>query len=672
MHTPDPDQLEQSDQTDSQAPVRLNILALPNQTKLYVVLMVVMIFTIIGATTLYRPLALWPLFIVFILLCFRWILILPIRLAYTFGLRASDQTHDDIRTSMAQAAEMIGLSPQPKLMVTDKSFEPRSYSSWRRSFVGLGSRQLKTLDKDAKRSPDYAQALILHELHHLKHGDTLREEFARALLAISTMIMGWTGLCLLAVYLVLVLVQRELFAVPPSEMIRTIAAGAPEIPFVEFFLQLVFPSNAEWMQLKAQSQNVNLFLVMQAVVTDTFPFFVIGLPLLVFAWRRLLRLRELHADSGVAQTQGNAIPMIAVMGRYQKTIQLNPNDTWYLRLWTRLRLLWRLLWRAALWPLRCLCTGRWARWREQFADLFSTHPSRKTRIICLEDPTKIYGAWWQNALFIACVLSGLELLGFGTSALRLFAIWPMHFLVIAALVTSALSSMLYIATEPRPWRIARKILFVVLLPHAVIIILTVIFLNILARVDPTRTNLFFNQLAAVIAGSLGNDPSTVFSAQDILAYITESTIINLSQVIVIFACLFSALRLTIRGMERIMTWYGYQKPILSAIYRWIALVAWTLALVILPPLTSLVLWRFEDFASLIYWGMIGLGLVGTGLGTWWFHRHNQDYAGQCPTPDCGQSASSSRYNACCPKCGKLLHGWLIAKPYPRIPVEDLI
>lgn len=622
--------------------LRLNILALPNQQKVIVVMLGLVVFGTLLGIGYNAPTSLfWALAVLLLGLSFRQVLASFEAEVRNLRLRAADRRFAPLEARIAALSTSLGLSPPPILAIADEP-TPRVVATWQRRYITVGEQRahelLALLDDPQKQL--IADAVLLHELHHLTHGDHLWIEYARSLLRNGLLLILWFALLLIGIVGLLALVQRSFFTYVTPATVSVIAEGlAPGTG--DSVVAAFFGSVEEFERVAAEARQIDFTQVLFNVIANTLPYLLICALLLVIYWQRLLHLREFCADAGAVRILGNAEPLTKAMMLGFGSSEKAPAASRGLFSWIR-------TWQASI-----------------KHRLYSVTPGQRAGM--LRAPERLNGPAWKYGLTIGLYLLGLNLIISSTATLMLLGDWPMHFPLIT---TTALIS-LYLLTplvlgQPtgRPLWIA---LIAALSLHTGTIILSLGILGGLAVVAPNLMIELLEREARNLAWYTRLDSSRI--AGDPLSIFATAAYVNLAQIPVVILLSAGVLVIIVSFARRMLTWYrlpGAEQKLMRYISIMIGACVAVVALVILPPLTDITLLRFAESASWgspFYWAMIGLTLLlATGLGVR-FVQLDRQHACRCP---CGAAVTGSfTLGKRCPDCGEVLHPWLgVSYPDP--------
>lgn len=386
-------------------PRKLNILALPSYTAL---LFALIALVVLGAafSSLLPGSQVWPLPIIigFTLLPLRDFLHRPDRHMADSGLViTADPAAAELQQTLAGLAP--NLSPAVQVAISVQPTEAHAFGTFRRRYVGLG-RGLAGRLANALRDPDpdrsqQARAILAHELAHFLNRDVQLVWLAYGLLKMMVLVMAVNLVfsILLVTFVIEVgpEVARPEFWTSLSDHLTLMLPGFPRVDLLPLFeaLRAGNPTLVERLADPArQLENwQSFFLYLSASHT---PFFLSGVVLWSYYWRRLLRVREFYADARAATLLGDAsvipraLQMHKLAARMAKAAPpgavLDP--TARLRVWSD-RQIQRLKSPLPEWP----ALQRQLAWS----------PSDDERQACLADPLVAFGS--ERALAVSAGLA---------------------------------------------------------------------------------------------------------------------------------------------------------------------------------------------------------------------------------------------------------------------------
>lgn len=615
--------------------LRVNILALPNQQIVLVLMLAFVIFGTLLAISSNGPPWLFLLMALLLLaLSFRRMLTQMEADVRKHGIHQAGPKYAPLQQRLINLCHTtLRMQRVPLLAIATTPSEPHALATWRRWYVVLGR---EWADGALQRLADPAQALqiddlFLHELHHLKHGDHLWIGYANALLHTSTRLILWLALLLFGIETLTMLMQYSFFTAfdlaKIAALFETLWPGHGDQ-----VVQTLFTSPEEFKRLAAQARNTDFGIAILSVLLNTLPYLVINSMLQIIYWQRLMRLREVYADAGVILATGRVNELLkGLISR-----QVAPNDNVRQKLWKKLQDVYR-------------------------HHIVRLKPTPKERISLLQAPECVNGPAWAYGLLVGSFVLGLYLLMTGTTAVMLVGSWPMHFPVLATIVLIGLYLLIpLVLGQP----IARPLWSATLsatLPYELAAGVVLITLNWLYLINPVIMVFLVETWTRIITWSttINGEPIPQKPGE----FLITATVVNLLQLPVVLISSLGGLWLITRLAQRMLTWYSLPDadrrlmPLIVAMIGWVVALV---ALVLLPPITDLVLLPAQAPANLsapLYWWLASATLaISAALagGWWWLDRR---YAGRCP----GCSASVPGPFALgkrCPGCGELLHPWL--------------
>lgn len=631
---------------------KLRVLALPTQTTILFIVICLVIFMAVGFSLFSpSPACGLPIVLGMLLLPLRDFLRQPDREIEGRGLVPLEgPLFVPLAQALSQLGQRIGLRRAPCLRLTGKSLDLFSFGSARRRYIALdeelaGKLQAELTAPEPERR-NQVETLLLHELFHFRNQDIGMVRYSYGLLKICVIFMVWSmsvSACGIAF-----MIQNSARIFQP-EFFRDFMGSTV---FLEM-LQQIHPELVK--RLADPSIAVPAWVsFMFFIVASHLPFIFSGVVLLLFLWRRLLRVRELYADAGAADCLGNALLVRQAMVWYATLLSLRkrPPLSWWRKVWEKL---WQ--------PFQ--------KWGKTLGDKLgrplALHPTPKQRKACLEDPSEIYGSPWWGATTagIAVVLLDFILRGLFTAPHVTNPGAHLPFLL-GFLVISL--SMLPILCEGKlsgkqlAIRIGKMVgLFslITLAPRLLDgiggMVLLIFSPDSLGRMMDVYLSAILGLPVGSFADALGTEiPWTMLVDFQIVRPI-------LYYALVMPPILMGFLVLDVYFKRLTLTWYGINEPA-----RWLVRSFWgeTLVFVLLlgggaiPLSSKLVFPEVYNLSSLFH--LTGFGivvLVGCLAGGLWAWSHRR-YGGHCP---CGAVVSGRFFlGKRCPACKELLHSWLVA------------
>jgi len=628
---------------------KLNIFALPSQTT---ILLGVIVAILLGAVFLgsvgASPIPVWLLALGLLLLPLRAYLARPERnfARYSFSLAGDDLA--DLKKVVASYAEKIGLSRVPQLVVSSKKTGLHFFGTFRHWYIAISYEQAKRLQTDLT-NPDQAlkvEAKLIHELHHFKTGDHWKLGYVRKLLRYTFAFLGWAFIFFTGFgYLI--------FIAAPDFLRLNFQALGEQLPLPselrQHFIQLM-PSPVVTEQLRQKFDRVDPLLVRNFIFGSLMPFLLMGLLLWKLYLPKLWRLRELYADAGVAQTQGEIAPWRVAFFKNMNLsyVRKHPLDKSSAEAPTALQMQKR--------NFRDYAKAWWI----TIKGLPGNHPTIFKRIVCLVDPSKAFDNWRDTVILAGSLTLLLDILLTGLLTWFYVGEWPMHFptLSIFALLSFYLIPALAQGHAVRSDLL--KTISAIMGMRLILVLFTIGLLVLFLIFAPGTLSGAMEAAAAGIVRSVVRSDELAFD--DLHASVIKASIVNLGQVAIVFILLLAALPSVTFLLRRLLTWYGFpeaKQRLMKVAYGVIGLVALFFAMTVLPLITMALIRRADllNPTSLI---IPVLGLMITAVGLVWFFRADRQYAQRCP--NCGASVGGAFHlGKRCEVCdGALLHPWLIA------------
>jgi hypothetical protein len=621
----------------------VNILALPSQTVLISLLIMLVIIGALIAINFNVPAFLFlMLSVLLVIVAFRGILSWSDHRRQTLRL-TRPQGLANLEAAIEALSHNIDLPYVPQLLVTANPIEIHTFGSFQRWYIAVNQERAQALDtllSDPQQRP-IAEAAILHELYHFKHRDNIWTELARSFLFRGGLLIVWFGLLMFGLFALSFLAKETLFTrYSPNQLGEIFDLLLPGLG--NGLAISLFGTQEEWEQLREQAQRTDFNVAMFSIILNTLPFAVFAFVMLLTLWRRLLLLREVYADAGTVRTQGRIAPLV------QAVIQSSQNapdgtttkQTYLVRLF---ELAQRLKY--------CL-----------YKRLKPSSLTLAKRLHYLRNPERIYEGWWSSGLLIGLFVVGTNMLLSGTSALFFIGSWPIHFPALVAALLLCFSIVLPIVIgRPLLKSVARSI-GIILVIHTSVILIALALLIFGAVFAPSRLAYGIDFLASILVWYTNITTDVV--PEDPWPFVIQATVINLSQIPILFVMLVLPLVTHYWITRRLLTWYSFpysEQRLMLIIQSLVWLQLAIIGLVLLPPLTDLALQRgIEGSGSPWYWLFSMLTLTLTIVVVIRLFSWDRVYAGRCPS--CKSLISGSYFlGRCCPNCNQLLHSWLISE-----------
>ena len=309
--------------TTSNEPVRLNILALPNQQKVIVVMLALVLFGTLLAISSTVPANLFVfLAIVLLFLSFRRVLTRYEAEVQQLGLRQAGSAFAPLEQHLQHLArEYFQMERLPKLAIASKACDLHIVATWRRWYVALDvpqAERMQTMLADPTQHP-IVDAILLHELGHLKHSDHIWIEYVRALLEVGTRLMLWFSLLLIGMTILLALINRSFFTVLNPQLLGAIFERY--LPGTgDAMIENLFGSVEEFDRVAELARNIDFGQVLLNIIANTLPYLLIGLMLRAIYWQWLMRIREYYADAGAVQVLEDTGPLFGAIGQNAQSL----------------------------------------------------------------------------------------------------------------------------------------------------------------------------------------------------------------------------------------------------------------------------------------------------------------------------------------------------------------
>lgn len=416
---------------------------LPSQTEsAFWIIVIVILGTAIMSLFSNAPIQLWPIVLCLLILPARAVLKIPGRELDAANPEALATLEDEgilgeLQAIVEQLSAEIPLKHPVRILIGSNPYEVRVCGSWRQHYLFLGAaiaRKLHADWQDTAHQPK-VQALILHELAHLRNKDVQRIGYTRILLRDTVLIPGWWFLFSLALIAMVFSTMPALLAFDPG------AVDGVDPILVKAWDMLMTPIRADQAEILQRLNSTAPSLFANYVANAFFVLVAMAFVLWLFYWRRMLRLREHDADYFAAKTLGDDMPVLRAFGRYPGWIRPKATQTparFDLR--TQMTRIVARLAPKSTWRSRA--TTQWKRW-------LAVHPTYLERYNYLKDPLVLNRDWLPTGVAIGVLVLTLEILLTSPLAAFHLAEFPTFFVTTTVFIlTSTWWMPLLFAGEP--------------------------------------------------------------------------------------------------------------------------------------------------------------------------------------------------------------------------------
>jgi hypothetical protein len=616
---------------------RLNLFALPNQT----VLLFLTILVILGLPLILsgQSFCAGPIFPIILLLTLWDFLQRPERIRRRYQLDPEPLPADHLLSqSLQELGAGAGIKQLPLPFVARRLLEhPEVFGTWRRRYLAVPAWMLSVENNDDKALSSTVRTILQHELAHFANGDVWLGYFARSFLKMSVF-------CLLAAWFSLIwtpFLYAEMRRVFPD---WTIFAPAP-------LLDLLPPEMVAFLAAPRAWSPAEVFVYIGMVSIATWPLIIGAGVIVLLEWNRLLQMRELYSDARVVQWNRSVRPLrqsLQTMMGFRARHAERPSES--PTLWGRL--IARLHSLAVVWSVRRV---RW----------LLPQPSGVERQQALMNPAQVAGPGRRIGLRAGRSVLLLHLLlastfapgmrGIGSEVIAAFG-FTLLAVGLTPLLIDALPSWSRIINVLAPAVALYLVVF-----NGVALVFGSVMISLLLAYPALELDFLLNSTFYAIAMvSPGEQVAVDVEFSSYMAQILPGAllifVVGLPLLLASFVLLDAAVK------RQVLTWYG--APILVQRHRllfWgisggLALLLW---FGVIPLLNLLAFpWIFAGDGS--RWFLIGMAwsaailclLVG-----YYFHRR---YAYICP--DCGARLPDPYHlGKTCSACnGRPLNEWLLA------------
>ena len=657
-------------QRNAETEVKINIFALPNQTT---ILFILVVGTIIGAVAIgsicSSPIPVWPLALALVVLPFRAFLGRPEREFAFYNLAPADASFYDLMAEIEDLAENIGLPRVPQLFISSQKVGIYVMGTFRRWYLVMDQATADRFSLQLKKT-DYApsvQASLIHELYHFKTGDYWQLGFARELLRTNFCLMTWALVFYLGWGLILLFAAQDFVQLTDIDLITDWVSEMTVVPEVEAIVLQLLPSPEDLGQLQQKAAQINMGLVLNFVISATWPFVIIGLIIWGLYWPRLWRVREFYADAGMVHELRSTTPgLSAVTGLSLPSLRRYPiSEPLYIL--KRNKALLKIS------GVRFICKIRNSFQvsveENGFSSIFKKlqrvlnefpgefHPDVMSRISVILDPGLAFDNWRSIAFLTGSLTLLLEFLLMTPLTLLQIGQWPMHFSTLIAICIISFNYIIPSLVKGQSiYANLLKIVAVVSGIRFILILLIVILLVILLLAAPEILYELLCTAVATTARFAGYSQDSCI--EDLQGFVIEASIKNIAQALLIPFVLLLALILITILLRRLFTWYSFPNPekqILRIAYCVIFITCLFLGLTVLPMITGFLL-DLSIFSNPLVLISQFFGVLFAVGGLISFLSADKKYGKYCPK--CGKKLEGSYYlgRQC---CGSYLHSWLI-------------
>ncbi len=432
------------------------------------------------------------------------------------------------RRAIQSLTQQMGLNREPKLVVTDTHYGVlAAFGNIRRAFVGASVRMAKALEDDlaSERRARNAEAVLLHELAHLKTGDVWRIRLVESSLRqVTTFSLWFISMGLAVVLMAFALTDMEYIL--SNEFRQRVEGAFPGLG------ELAEPSLTEEEIQQRLDNPVNAGLGMMYIMQVFGPLLISCGFLWWFFLRRMHQVREFYADALAANHVG-ASAMRRALITYSIYRQLDTPD------------------KPLTGPQKWL--NRFLMWFER---IVHTHPDRDTRLASLENPWVLFRspAWVIATTGVLIVLVELLISGpFSAGILFNFGgIIPLTigFLALALNTWPAFTQQAKWAA-PKPGLIAPALIALIwFLPISSILLC----LLVMWFASPAQLDQIFEIMIALYAQHLGGLANAFSSLGELGAYLVSLSIFQVYRVLFLMVGMIAGMFFFRVLVQRVLMW----------------------------------------------------------------------------------------------------------------------
>lgn len=654
------------EQLVSEAPPKLNVLALPSFTAILFGLIALVVLGAVFASMLPGSQMWWPPIVLgFTLLSLRDYLRRPRTWLLRHRLTRADAAwvaEDQVDAEFRQAVESVqrefaalaGDSPPPLVAFRSPSLGIHAFGTGRQRYVGMGQKNAEALGSrlrsanEKKRLP--VRAILAHELAHFLNRDLPMMWLSYSLLKMMILVMSallWIGFGL---SLFIIDVSPEVLQPAFWDQMEQFWAGLlPGLPTLN--LDWVLPwleqqNPAVFARLVDPEQSPSIwttFFLFQ--VSAYLPFIISGFVLFGLFWRRLLRVRELYADARAAALVGSDQAVKEGLALHAMRSQLSTAGPNYRRFsidWPRLRSIYQAL----------------------VAPQFANHPDYKVRKDCLAAPQKVFGSWRSMAISAGLAVLMLELILRGALTAGLIYQPGAHLAFAAGFVVFSLWLLPQWCLGSRrdvdlKWAMLGLVLLytaIKLAPYLLDLAAVLLVMATNAEGWGAALDLWIYALAGVTGDDLPRLMGVEVTWPQFIQWHILTPLAYFAVVMPVTLLGFLALDGALK--RRILTCYALGSRV-RRVWLLETMVLLAVLMLVIVPLTSRLFfpWVYETFTPTALTSL-GAGLAVLALGAAIYLLASRRWAWRC---SCGAAvAGDFDLGATCPNCGTRFHEWLIA------------
>ena len=662
--------------------LKLNIFALPSQTTLLFWLMVTVLLGTVFLGSIGRsPILIWPLVVGLLFLPLRAFLTLPERDFKRYDLKLAGDEFTLIQKAMDAHAENLNLKRIPKLIISPIDIPLHTFGTFYRWYIAIARHEALLLQEKLiiPESAPRAHAKIIHELYHFKSGDYWKMGYTGELLKTTFLFLGWGIAFFYGLGLLMVVAAPDFIELNPPDLVSQVESVSPGMRQV--FVQLL-PSAAEMSMVRQKAAGINMWLVLNFIISAFLPLVLIALVLWRFYWPKLWRTREYYADAGMVHTQGKISPFLLSFFK-EKSLKEREDelqgrkDKYFPPFLRKLRYVIRGIARSPVPSYGAYAEEgsatpsdnemfqkspgqRMISWWRRVA---AYHPEVISRINCVKNPALVFDTWWGTAILVGSLTLLLDVLLSSPLTLIHVGSWPMHFSTLIILVSVSIGYLLHNIVQGQfVWFDLLKLVSAVVGIRLAWLLLTILILIVSLAFFPEFLSEALEATVASVSHYAGYSGELGFS--DLSGFVIKASILNLAQVLIIFFVLMTTLTLVAYALRRLMTWYEFpqaEKQLMKIALLVIFVGVMFCGLTILPPATLVLLRPAALFeTSILMVGLSGFLLASIGLSVFIFT--DRKYSGRCP--ECGEVIKGFYWlGKCCEndQCNERLFPWLIAE-----------
>ncbi|MHC1732916.1 MAG: hypothetical protein AB9888_12935 [Bacteroidales bacterium] len=570
---------------------KINVLALPSQsTLLFFVIVIVLLGSFFLGSIGTSPIPFLPAAFGIVFLSLRSFLKAPSKRIEQEHWRIADAQYTPILQEIEKFAQKIQLTHIPHLLIQPGNQQrsgPYTFGNFRQWYIAMSEGKADEILAGLSNSQQasVAQAILIHELYHLKNGDHWKMGYVEELFKTIFSLMLWMLLFMLGLGMLMIISAPDILALDPVKLVHSIPDLSPQC---EQILLTLFPAEKELATIRQKAAGINLFLVLNFILSAILPFLLSSATLLLIFFPKLWRLREYYADAGVLQQQKETLSLrSALTGISRKFLEYDisssaeeetPTISREYDFWISMR-----------------------QWKEGYKKIAGWHPTIISRDESCQNPMKIFDSWQGTTVLVGSLLLVLDILLSSPLTLIYIGNFPMHFSAIATIAIVSVSLIPHVVQGKKIWTDVLRIISGIMGLRLVWIVFTLLFLFIVFLLNPSTFEEMMRMAIASVARYAGDIQS--IEVPDFSEFLIRASLINLFQILILFIVSIFGVLSNLFFTGRILYWFKFpdlQKRLSSLIYGSLAANLFFWSVGVLLPLTWLL--NSEQTIGFLGWG----------------------------------------------------------------------